>query len=161
MVPPLRPSNSPLFPPTLKQWAEAVLLSTCARPTRAFQVLMSFLEGVAEAALPARIERAHSYRARSASRKGTWPLPPHSSETVRCSFPFHPLNGGVACQLSSCARRSRSFLGRAIREHRERQAITPSPPNHDDESATTHPRSARKDSWLTPAPVAVRRIDGW
>jgi len=25
----------------------------------------------------ARIERAHSYRARSASKKGTWPLPPH------------------------------------------------------------------------------------
>ena len=24
----------------------------------------------------ARIERAHSYRARSASKKGTWPLPP-------------------------------------------------------------------------------------
>ena len=38
---------------------------------------------------------------------------------------------------------------------------TPSPPTHDDVSATTHPRSARTDLWLTPAPVAVRRIDGW
>jgi hypothetical protein len=27
--------------------------------------------------LTARIERAHSYRARSASKKGSWLLPPH------------------------------------------------------------------------------------
>ena len=33
----------------------------------------------------ARIERAHSYRARSASKKGTWPLPPHPSEAARCA----------------------------------------------------------------------------
>ena len=32
-------------------------LSTCASPTRAFRFHMSFLEGVAEAALPARIEQ--------------------------------------------------------------------------------------------------------
>ena len=31
----------------------------------------------------ARIERAHSYRGRSASKEGTWPLPPHSSEAAR------------------------------------------------------------------------------
>jgi integrase len=37
----------------------------------------------------------------------------------------------------------------------------PSPPTHDDESITTHPRSARRDSWLTPSPAAVRQIDGW
>jgi len=30
----------------------------------------------------ARIERAHSYCARSASKKGTWPLLPHPSETA-------------------------------------------------------------------------------
>jgi hypothetical protein len=76
-------------------------------------------------------------------------------------FSFHPLNGGVACQLSTCARRSRPFRGRAIREHRERQAPTPSPHSHDDESTTTHPRSAQRDSWLTPSPAAVRQIDGW
>ena len=34
-----------------------------------------FLEGVARLPFTARIERAHSYRARSASKKGTWPLP--------------------------------------------------------------------------------------
>ena len=43
---------------------------------RAFQFLKPFLKGVAEAALYWHIERAHSYRARSASKKGTWPLPP-------------------------------------------------------------------------------------
>jgi hypothetical protein len=32
-----------------------------------------------------RIERAHSYRARSGSKKGTWPLPPHPSEAARCA----------------------------------------------------------------------------
>lgn len=47
----------------------------------------------------------------------------HSTAPVqrafRCFF-FLPLNGVGACQLSPCARRSRPFLGRAIREHRER-----------------------------------------
>ena len=38
---------------------------------------------------------------------------------------------------------------------------TPLPQTHDDESTTTHPRSARKDSWLTPLPAAVRQLDGW
>jgi len=52
----------------------------------------------------ARIERAQSHRARSASKKGTWPLP------------------------------SPSFLGRALREHRRPTGCPPSslfeePPN--------------------------------
>jgi len=38
---------------------------------------------------------------------------------------------------------------------------TPAPPTHDDVSATTHPRSAQKYSWLTLAPAAVRPLDGW
>ena len=33
----------------------------------------------------ARIERAQFHRARSASKKGTWPLPPHPSEAARCA----------------------------------------------------------------------------
>jgi hypothetical protein len=33
----------------------------------------------------ARIEQAHSYRARSASKKGAWPLPSHPSEAARCA----------------------------------------------------------------------------
>src|SRR5437879_9689902 len=33
----------------------------------------------------ARIERAQFHRARSASKKGTWPLPPHPSETAGCT----------------------------------------------------------------------------
>ena len=37
--------------------------------------LYFFLEEVARLPFTARIERAHSYRARSASKKGTWPLP--------------------------------------------------------------------------------------
>ncbi len=40
-------------------------------------------------------------------------------------------------------------------------SATPSPPTHDDESTTTHPRCARRDSWLTPSPAAVRQIDWW
>jgi integrase len=36
----------------------------------------------------------------------------------------------------------------------------PSRLTHDDESTTTHPRCARKDSWLTPSPAATRRIVG-
>jgi hypothetical protein len=37
----------------------------------------------------------------------------------------------------------------------------PSRLTHDDESTTTHPRSARRDSWPTPLPAAVRQFDGW
>src|SRR5437879_11650405 len=33
----------------------------------------------------ARIERAPFHRARSASKEGTWPLPPHPSEAARCA----------------------------------------------------------------------------
>ena len=44
------------------------------------------LKGVAEVPFTARIERAHSYRARSASKKGTWPLPPQPSKLVRYLF---------------------------------------------------------------------------
>ncbi len=35
------------------------------------------------------------------------------------------------------------------------------PPTHDDESITTHPRSARRDSWLRPGLAVAHRIDGW
>jgi hypothetical protein len=35
--------------------------------------------------LTARVERALFHRARFASKKGTWPLPPHPSEAVRCT----------------------------------------------------------------------------
>ena len=33
----------------------------------------------------ARIERAQFHRARSASKEGTWPLPPNPSEAARCA----------------------------------------------------------------------------
>ena len=33
----------------------------------------------------ARVERAQFHRARSASKKGTWPLSPHPSEAARCA----------------------------------------------------------------------------
>src|SRR5437016_6542749 len=33
----------------------------------------------------ARIERAPFHRARSASKEGTWPLPPHPSKAARCA----------------------------------------------------------------------------
>jgi hypothetical protein len=36
----------------------------------------------------ARIDRAHSDRARSASKKGTWPLPSHPSEAARSASTF-------------------------------------------------------------------------
>jgi hypothetical protein len=45
----------------------------------------------------ARIGRAPFHRARSASKKGTWPLPSHPSEAARCAStedhqaPSHPL----------------------------------------------------------------------
>jgi hypothetical protein len=35
--------------------------------------------------IAARIEQAQFYRARSASKKGTWPLPPYPSQAARCA----------------------------------------------------------------------------
>jgi hypothetical protein len=52
---------------------------------RAFQFDKSRLRKWPRLPFTARIERAHSYRARSASKKGTWPLPPHPSEAARCA----------------------------------------------------------------------------
>jgi len=46
-----------------------------ARPTKTFHLPTRCLEGVARLPFTARIGRAHSDRARSASKKGTWPLP--------------------------------------------------------------------------------------
>jgi hypothetical protein len=55
---------------------------------RGFQSSLPLVKGVARLPFTARIERAQFHRARSASKKGTWPLP------------------------------SSSFGGRALREHR-------------------------------------------
>jgi hypothetical protein len=45
-----------------------------------FFIFSTSLQGEwARLPFPARIERAHSYRARSASKKGTWPLPSPTS----------------------------------------------------------------------------------
>ena len=51
----------------------------------------------------ARVERAHSYRARSAIKKGTWPLPPLPPQRPPMPVPLHqrirftgpPAPGGV------------------------------------------------------------------
>ena len=43
---------------------------------RPFLILSTSLGEWPRLPFTARIERAHSYRARSASKKGTWPLPP-------------------------------------------------------------------------------------
>ena len=64
--------------PTLKQWAEAVLLSTARMQLGPSGFLCLSWREWLRLPFTARIERAHSYRARSASKKGTWPLPPHS-----------------------------------------------------------------------------------
>jgi hypothetical protein len=49
----------------------------------------------------ARIGRALFHRARSASKEGTWPLPPHPSEAARCAskgiVPATPLSFLAPC----------------------------------------------------------------
>ena len=70
----------------------------------------------------ARVERAHSYRARSASRRTTG-LPSHTPSTLT-----PPLTGGRPACGSHCARPTRAFLGRALREHRSPDR--PSAPSH-------------------------------
>ncbi len=76
-------------------------LGRAIAPARAFQSSLPPVKGVAEAALycaqhshppnPERAEtrscprRAQFHRARSASKKGAWPLPPYPSEAARCA----------------------------------------------------------------------------
>jgi len=64
----------------------ACQLSKCARPMRVFRFLISLLEGVAKAALYCAHRTSTSDRARSGSKKDTWPLPPYSSEAARCAI---------------------------------------------------------------------------
>jgi len=51
---------------------------------RPFQFSPPLFREVAEAALTVRIERAQLHRARSASKKGTWPLPPLLADFFSC-----------------------------------------------------------------------------
>jgi len=75
----------------------------------------------------ARIERAHSYCARSASKEGTWPLPPHPSEAARCASTFLaqwslqarsllPFKGWPGL-VPNCARRTTTASSWGFREH--------------------------------------------
>ena len=54
-----------------------------------------------------RIERAPFYRARSASKEGTWPLLPHPSEVARARGSFQ-LPRPFSASCSACAHVSRS-----------------------------------------------------
>src|SRR5207253_5893178 len=54
---------------------------TCHLPRRGSSGFPQFaIRGAARLSFTARIERAQFHRARSASKEGTWPLPPHPSE---------------------------------------------------------------------------------
>ena len=52
---------------------------------RAFQPLYLSSREWSRLPFTARIERAPFHRARSASKKGTWPLPSYPSATARCA----------------------------------------------------------------------------
>ena len=113
---PLRASFSPAHPLARRDVPLAL--------ARAFQFDKPRFRKWPRLAFTARIERAHSDRARSASKKGTWPLPPHPSEAARCastedhqapsltSFPSSPAHQNNAQTLSS---RRRPGPSRSIR----------------------------------------------
>jgi len=54
----------------------------------------------------ARMERAHSYRARTASKEGTWLLPPHNAPNVRSK---NCLVRVMCCSMSDCKSRAPAF----------------------------------------------------
>ncbi len=68
-------------------------------------------KGVAKLSFTARIERAHSLRARSASRRTT------RSPSLLLQLSYFSLQR-AACLVFHCARPTRAFSGRALREHR-------------------------------------------
>jgi hypothetical protein len=65
----------------------ARLVSNCARPNQDLSIPPLLLSKGEWPRLPstARIGRAQFHRARSASKEGTWPLPPDPSEPARCT----------------------------------------------------------------------------
>src|SRR6267143_4517761 len=63
----------------------------CACLTSTFRFAIPLFREWPRLHFTARIERAPFHRARSASKKGTWPLPPHPSKLAH----FSPLAGGV------------------------------------------------------------------
>jgi hypothetical protein len=74
---PLRAAFSPAHPLARRDVPLAL--------ARALNSLNLYLEERPRLPFTARIERAQFHRARSASKKGTWPLPPHPSEAARCA----------------------------------------------------------------------------
>ena len=77
MVPPLRVAFSPAHPSAHRDVPLAL--------ARALNSLDLYLGERPRLPFTARIERAQFHRARSASKKGTWPLPPHPSQAARCA----------------------------------------------------------------------------
>ena len=78
--------------------------------------------GMGGSASTARIERAHSYRARSASKEAGWLTRLHRTAIfpILISFTFPGWQGGAALD---CARRTRAFRGRAFREQGGRSSL--------------------------------------
>jgi hypothetical protein len=81
----------------------------------------------------ARIDRAHSDRARSASKKGTWPLPSHPSEAARSASTFLAVMPLILTPSqvsqpgqSDCGRRTSTVSSCAFREQRDALAARPS-----------------------------------
>ena len=74
---PLRAAFSPAYPIALGDVPFTL--------ARALNSLNLYLRERPRLPFTARIERAQFHRARSASKKGTWPLPPHPSEAARCA----------------------------------------------------------------------------
>ena len=102
----------------------ACQLPAYARPTRAIRFLVSFLEGVAEAALYCAHRTSTSDRARSASKNDTWPLPPYSSEAAHCAiFPSTPYGHGLIGSPTAPVERAQL--------HRARSGSTGEPSAHD------------------------------
>ena len=95
----------------------------------------------------ARIERAQFYRARSASKEGTWPLPSSSFVPPDIGQEVDGPGGG---SVLDCARPTRAFSSRALREQENTPApwpqITPS------NTASLVPRSTHYSCPTPPPP---------
>ena len=89
------------------------------RSLLSFQALLFHFPGNGTRVGPtARIERAHSYRARSASKEDTCLLPP---KLARCL----PREGGLF--VLSLRASNEGLLGRALREHKRTTGYPPAP----------------------------------
>jgi hypothetical protein len=102
------------------------------RPAKPLQLSLSLLGEWPRLPFTARIERAHSYRARSASKKGTWPLPAHLFSILLIKHRLFPDSPPDCVQQGLWLGRLDEIVHHTLLEHERSSADIRVSSQHDD-----------------------------